>query len=226
MLAFLDHTTARPLDFDNRKDWSDFSLTRIDPIPEGLGNDYAIIRYGRLCAALLFEPPSEANLLLPTDPCYSSALEKLMNSKPCEPRTVAEYRDALWHHAPHFKMNNGDDFDPAVLGRTYLENRARFGFGTRHEWVTARWGAYFVEDWTDVEITEARGDRLCLTVYCEAEEYFPVRFFEHLAGRHPDLPVHVTFFAEDSNGSPVNEFKWESPARPLVPARHAGGLGG
>lgn len=213
-----------------RQDWSDFSFKRLDPIPDGLSAmDYVLSRYGRLCAALLFEPPNSGLLLLPRDLYYTAALEDLMDHGDSQPRTAAECRDTLLHLAPAGMLNHQESFDPREVGRRYLDNRARFGCGTREEWAEAHWGALLEEEWIEVEVAAMADCGLSLSARLEADAYFPVRFFERLAARHPDLRIVVNFTAEDQNEATERELTWEHPATALAaaPARRyrSAGLG-
>jgi hypothetical protein len=228
VLALLDQATTRPVDLDTRTDWSDFSLRRLDPVPDELSNDYTLNRYGRLCAVLLLEPPGQEAPLLPRDPCYCAALGDLMDDGAPAPRTVAECRDALLQRAPAAKLNPQQAFDPVALGQTYLDLRARRGYGTREEWIAAHWGTELYEESSELVVMPMDDGGLSVSLSLAAEEYFPVRYFERLTAHHPVLRVVVNFTAENVDEEIEREVTWECSPRAAVraPSRRTAGLGG
>jgi hypothetical protein len=206
--------------------WVAFDLTRFVPYPS-FENKVLVTRYGRFCARA-FDAAPTVDLVADYDMHLRSVLAMLFSpdhdaEKPLLPRTLNEGRDRFLQ----FAREHEPPFEPREVAAAYRANQAACGHGSPAEWIRAHWTSEI--DGDEAGVTEnvsrdAAGAVVGFKFEHEARDGFPLRLFETVARRHPEVRIEAEYYPIAPDGKQCGSLETWSANLP-APKAHAAAPG-
>lgn len=230
MAAFLAEATndaAAPTKaLDEWRFWAALDLTRFIPYP-AFEDEVLVTRYGRYCARA-FDTAPTANLAADFDPHLREVLAMLFSparntSKLPMPRTLQEGRDRFCQYA----LRHSPPFEPCEVARAYRANEAACGHGSPAEWIRAHWTSEIDGDEAGITTKinrDAAGAVVGFKLEHEARDGFPLRLFETMARRHPEVRIEAEYYSIAPDGKQCGSLETWSANLP-APNAHAAAPG-